>query len=252
MKKYKSDIRFFYNKIYNNEKFALAKFGDGEWAAIQGNKLSAAKGEWTLNPEDSSHLIAQKKLIDSIKYKDINYYVAICPCSEKAREFSKQNNYQITYANIFVGANYEFYKKKYIEIYKKKQIHFIGNKKINLDNLPFKIQKFYPIDFNAWVLNSNLSEYILEQDPKDKVFLIAAGAFACILTHELWSKNKNNTYIDIGSTLDPWTKTELLKRDYYMGDNEFSRMTCPCPTYYKNILKRPIRKIYNFLANKFF
>ena len=63
MKKYKSDIRFFYNKIYNNEKFALAKFGDGEWAAIQGNKLSAAKGEWTLNPEDSSHLIAQKKLI---------------------------------------------------------------------------------------------------------------------------------------------------------------------------------------------
>jgi hypothetical protein len=231
MKDYKKEIEFFYNKIINNEKFALCKFADGEWSAIKGNYIPAANGEWFTNGSDPIFEVVRKELSDSIKYKHPEYYVAICPCYKDTIEYSGQSESNITYANIFVNSNYEFYKKKYIELYKEKDIHLITHKNTKLENLPFKVEKFYPIDYNAWINNRDLPDIILEQDLKDKLFLFAAGSFANILTHKLWKNNKNNTYLDIGSTLNPWTKIEKLKRDYYMGNSELEKLVCPCPNY---------------------
>jgi hypothetical protein len=50
----------------------------------------------------------------------------------------------------------------------------------------------------------------------DHVFLFAAGPFANILTYELWKYNRNNTYIDIGSTLDKYLGLKLT-RGYLQG-----------------------------------
>jgi len=107
----------------------------------------------------------------------------------------------------------------------------VTHKNTNLENLPFKVEKFYPIDYNAWIVNKDLPYQILEQNLKDKLFLFAAGSFANILVHKLWSNNKNNTYLDVGSTLNIWTKVELLNRDYYMGNQELENLVCPCPNF---------------------
>jgi hypothetical protein len=231
MKDYHKEIEFFYSKLFNNEKFALGKFADGEWGAIKGTYFFPANGEWQANGNDPSFEEARLALIESIQYKHPDYYVAICPCYKEAIEFSGQNEKNITYANIFVNSNYQYYKKYYINLYKERDIHLVTHRNTNLEDLPFKVEKFYPIDYNAWIVNKDLPYQILEQDPKDKLFLFAAGSFANILAHKLWVNNKNNTYLDVGSTLNIWTKVERLKRDYYMGNQELENLSCPCPNF---------------------
>lgn len=231
MKDYRKEIEFFYRKLTNNEKFALGKFADGEWGAIKGTYFFPANGEWQANGNDPAFERARIELVESIQYKHSNYYVAICPCYREAIKFSGQPESNITYANIFVNSNYQFYKENYIPLYKERDIHLVTHKDTNLDNLPFKVEKFYPIDYNAWVVNRDLPYQILEQDPKDKLFLFAAGSFANILSHKLWDNNKNNTYLDVGSTLNIWTKVERLQRDYYMGNKELENLCCPCPNF---------------------
>lgn len=231
MKDYKKEIEFFYNKLEANKKFALGKFADGEWGAIKGQSFFPANGEWQANGNHPLFEIARQELVEAIQYKDPNYYVAICPCYKEAIKFSGQEQSQITYANIFVNSNYEYYKKNYIKLYSERDIHLVTHKNTNLDNLPFKVEKFYPIEYNAWIENRNLVEEILEKDFSDKLFLFAAGSFANILAHKLWKSNKKNTYIDVGSTLNPWTKIERLQRDYYMGNEELKNLVCPCPNF---------------------
>lgn len=231
MKDYKKEIEFFHNKLINNEKFALGKFADGEWGAIKGTQFFPANGEWAANGNHPLYGIARQELEDALKFQDPNYYVAICPCYTECIEFSGQPEEQITYANIFVNSNYEYYKEHYVNVYKERDIHLVTHKNTNLDNLPFEVEKFYPIEYDAWVLNRSLADEILEQDLEDKLFLCAAGAFANILVHKLWDKNKKNTYMDVGSTLNPWTQIERLKREYYMGNKELECLVCPCPNY---------------------
>ena len=231
MKDYHKEIQFFYNKLVKNEKFALGKFADGEWGAIKGTHFFPANGEWQANGNHPAFEKARLELAESIQYKHSNYYVAICPCYREAIKFSEQPESNITYANIFVNSNYQFYKENYIPLYKERDIHLVTHKDTNLDNLPFKVEKFYPIDYNAWIVNRDLPYQILEQDPKDKLFLFAAGSFANILSHKLWVNNKNNTYLDVGSTLNIWTKVERLQRDYYMGNKELENLCCPCPNF---------------------
>jgi len=231
MKDYKKEIEFFLKKLKSGNHFALGKFADGEWGAIKGTLAYAANGEWQARGEHVEFEIARQELIESLKYKDPNYYVAICPCYKETIEFSQQEKSQITYANIFVNSNYEYYKKYYIDHYKERDIHLVTHKNTNLENLPFKVEKFYPIEYNAWILNRNLPDQILQENLKDKLFLFAAGSFANILSYKLWKNNKNNTYLDIGSTLNPWTKVERLQRDYYMGNKELENLVCPCPNF---------------------
>jgi len=56
------------------------------------------------------------------------------------------------------------------------------------------------------------------------IFLFCCGPFGNILCHRLTEANENNTYLDIGSTLNPFLQSAGFERDYYMGNNYFSNM----------------------------
>jgi hypothetical protein len=103
----------------------------------------------------------------------------------------------------------------FLEEYKNYDIHLIANKNSKIENLPFKIEKFYPVGFSAWINDYYLIEEILKTDPKNKLFLFCCGPFGNILAHQLLLNNKENIYLDIGSTLNPWLQSEGFKRDYY-------------------------------------
>jgi hypothetical protein len=47
-----------------------------------------------------------------------------------------------------------------------------------------------------------------------------------MLSHQLWDDNKENIYLDIGSTLNPWIQSEGFKRNYYNGDPQYSNKVC--------------------------
>jgi hypothetical protein len=101
----------------------------------------------------------------------------------------------------------------------------IANINSKINNLPFKVEKFYPVGFNAWVENYDLIEEIKNEELSGKLFLFCCGPFGNILAHQLYSNNKNNIYLDIGSTLNPWLQSEGFKRDYYCN-GYFSNRAC--------------------------
>ena len=221
-------IRYFHDKLASGEKFALGKFADGEWGAIKGVNFAPANGEWQSNTGDPAFELARQELTNALQYKHPQYYTAICPCYTEAIAFSGQPASNITYANIFVNANFPYYKEHFIETYQERSVYLVTHKSVNLSNLPFEVERFFPIDYNAWIVNRELPEQILAEKPKDKLFLFAAGSFANILVHKLWKENQDNTYLDVGSTLNPWTQVERLKRDYYMGNTVYASLSCPC------------------------
>lgn len=216
MKIFQEEIKFIFHKLQSKHKFAFSKYADGEWMMICGIPLNNNEFEYTIN--DSFY---RERLIESFQFKDDNYYIGIsCPCCQgqhhhDMKNFSKQDENHLTFANIFVNANYEFYKKYFIQEFNNHQIYLIANKNSKIENLPFKIEKFYPVENTAWKYNYNLINEIKKDNFNNKLFLFACGPFGNMLAHQLWENNKNNTYIDIGSTLNPWLQSEGFKRDYY-------------------------------------
>lgn len=221
MKTFKGELGKIYQMLASGKKFSFSKYADGEWSIMKGKRLN--NKEFSYNFWDRFY---RKKLIESFKFKDDGYYVGIsCYCCQgdsyyKMKELSGQDEEHLTFANIFVNSNYEFYKENFIKEYKKADIILIANKNSKIENLPFKLFSFYPVGFSAWKKNYELIEKIKKENYSDKLFLFACGPFGNLLAHQLWAHNKENVYLDIGSTLNPWLESEGFKRDYYMkGEN---------------------------------
>tara|TARA_R100000149_G_C5735172_1_gene51974 strand:- start:7 stop:444 length:438 start_codon:yes stop_codon:yes gene_type:complete len=132
------------------------------------------------------------------------------------KEFSKQDDDHLTYANIFVNSNYPYYKDTFLKEYANHDVHLIANEKSKVDNLPFEVEEFYPVGFSAWVNNYDLIEHIKNKNLSNKLFLFCCGPFGNLLAHQLYEANKKNIYLDIGSTLNPFLESEGFKRDYYI------------------------------------
>lgn len=226
MKIFEEELLKLHKKLSNKDIFSFSKYADGEWAIM--NKISLNNGEFK---SEYSQDFYREKLIESFTYKDENYIVGIsCECCQglehdKMKKFSQQSEENLTFANIFVNTNYPLYKSLFIEEYKKNDIYLICNKNSKIENLPFKVEKSYLVGFNAWVNNYNIIEDIIEENINGKLFLFCCGPLGNILAHQLYKANKNNIYLDIGSTLNPWLQSEGFKRDYY-SNGYFSNRIC--------------------------
>lgn len=231
---YSNQIRLIYKKLISKGKFSLCRFGDGEWAGISknplvcGNNPSRGIYEWTTTGDNDNFSLSSELLSESLKYSENEYYVGICPCYTEMLKFSNQNEKNIVYANIFVNNNYSFFKEKFLEFFGTQKVHLVANKEANISNLPFSIEEFYPVEYNAWIYNLDLIDKINSKNYSNKLFLFCAGPLSNILCYKLWQNNKNNVYLDIGSTLDPWINTGN-PRAYYLGKNYYSDFICPCP-----------------------
>tara|TARA_Y100000114_G_C11762990_1_gene331014 strand:+ start:6475 stop:7209 length:735 start_codon:yes stop_codon:yes gene_type:complete len=228
---YNEDIKVFYEKIKNKEKFAFSKYADGELHIFANAPVN--NGEFWFNPQ-SDHFYRQK-MIESIKYEDENYYVGIsCPCCiggsaahQYMKSLSARREEKLTWANLFVNSNYDFYLKNIVPLYSDYEVYLVSNDASNLDNLPFNVKKHFMIGKNAWVENYDLideiSEFIKINDIQNSLFLFCAGPFGNLLSSRLHKANKSNTYLDIGSTLNPLLLGEEGKnRDYLKGINDIN------------------------------
>lgn len=227
MKYFDQEIEKFYTKVKNRVKFSFSKFADGEWAMIENKQLD--NGEFSFLPANDQFY--RKKLIDSFKYKDSNYFVGIsCPCCQgdehyKMKIFSEQSDDQLTFANLFVNNNFKFYKDYFVKEFYNYEVHLVAHESSNILNLPFEIEKFYPVMNSAWKNNYYLIDEIKSENYSDKLFLFSCGPFGNMLAHELWSHNQNNTYLDVGSTLNFWTGANGFSREYMVG-GRYSELVC--------------------------
>ncbi len=232
-KNYREDLNQIIEKLKKKESFAFSKYADGELYILSNRPIN--NGEFWFNPTtDSSQ---RQQLINSLRYKNDNYYVGIaCPCCIGGRpahqwykDQSDQKQENLTWANIFVNGNYHYYLENMVPLYSNYDIVLVSNTDSNLEKLPFKVKKHFKIGKNAWIEDNSLIEemkdYIKNEKIEKNLFLFCAGPFGNILVQQLFDYNKNNTYIDISSTLNYFLLGEKGKnRGYLRGESSVNKM----------------------------
>jgi hypothetical protein len=226
---FRSDLIFFQEKIKNDEPFALTRFGDGEYKIIKDQPIDLiAKKEFKFDGEKE----LRQELIDSFTYNAPGYYVGIaCACCagnelfNAMKQYVKVPNLQLTWANIFVNGNYNYFKNNFVETLKTKKVNLIAPG--NHSNLSFATGHNFNVGPNAWVeqadLRNILATLIKEKKITNQIFIFCAGPFANILCQQLFSLYPQNTYIDVGSVFN----IELgigANRNYLKGKKNLSKI----------------------------
>ena len=209
---FNTDIKFLFNKLKNKEHFAFSKYADGEYKVLR-NEYITNCDNWTFDPK--IHQLEYKYLLDSYHYNHPDYYVGIsCPCCQPLSHIEWMRNnvgsQNITWANLFVNGNYDYFTNHLIPEFNKweGEVILIANEQGLDKNLPFKVDNYLPIQIGSWF--NPVLEHIIEllkdkaQKQDNQLFLFSAGPLGNILAHQLHKVNKNNTYLDIGSTINPW------------------------------------------------
>lgn len=208
MKTFKEDFFILYDLLKNKMPFSFSKYADGEYAILRNIKITNCDN-WTFDP--NIHQIQQIELLESFQFNDDGYYVGIsCPCCvpiehvKWMRENVCVDENHLTWANIFVNGNYNDFKKYFIPEFLNHEIILIATENGDINKLPFKVSEHIKITGIAWLDNFNLIEELSQRQDKNKLYLFSAGPLGNMLAAKLWKTNKNNIYIDIGSTINPW------------------------------------------------
>lgn len=228
MKNFKKHLDIFYEKIKNNENFAFIRFSDGEMFVMQNKKLELSERGTLIDDQiagppytkedfkffdPSEHQFFREKLIKSYQHKQDNYFVGLsCACCVGLSSFlwmkklRGSDDDHLTWSNLFVNSNYtDFVNKILPELYKKK-IVLICNENANISNSKLNIVKDFRIGRNAMInnfdLHKEIEKWIQDNDIKDHIFCFSASSLTNITVYELFQKFPNNTYLDIGTTLN--------------------------------------------------
>lgn len=227
MKNFIGDLQNIESKIKNNENFAFLRYSDGERFIMEGKSLIIKNNgcfvdevhhQANFQEEDHKHIdnvehsYIKDLLIESFKHEDQNYFKGInCPCCNgvEAVDFFKNmvsNKETLTWANLLVNSNYPYYLKNIVPLFSNKEIILIANEKSKLETLPFKVKEFFKVGNNCIINDHHLIEeikqYTKENNLKNNIFLFSASSLTQILIYNLWKSNKDNTYINIGTTLN--------------------------------------------------
>ena len=216
-KTFRGEIEKFRDFLKVGHPFTLSKYADGEWAILSGQSidiLKKANGEFKYTPGNVEDEAARRLLWDSFIYKSPNYFAGIgCPCCmgieahRKMKEICGPPDGNMTFANIWVNGNYPFYAQEIAPLLFKNTAVIVANEKATLQWLPFStVPTLVKCRTNAWRVDIPLvSEVVdLAKSCTGKIFLFASGPLGNLLAVACNQANPENTYLDIGSTLDPF------------------------------------------------
>ena len=102
-----------------------------------------------------------------------------------------------------------------VPLFADREVIYVANKLANLSGLPFEIKKHFQIGRNCPVNDYDTVEkvrsYIEDNDIRDHIVLCSAASLSNYITHECFRDNSNNTFLDIGSCLNPYLELEGWK-----------------------------------------
>lgn len=245
MKDFKEHFFLLYNKLKNNENFAFSRFSDGELRIMQNQELVLGDNYYKIGdsinggayyPEDRksvnphTHPHIQEKLMEAYKFKTHNYYVGLsCRCCVGDADFNQMIDWRggddefLTWSNLWVNGNYDLFRQYMIPEFSKHKIVYVLNEHANLNGLPFKVAKDFRVGENCIVNEFNkhveIAKWIEENNIKNHVFLFSASSLSNFIIYELFKKYGENTYIDIGTTLNIELGMKGI-RGYLIGANK--------------------------------
>lgn len=231
---FKEHFAYFKNKILSNENFVFARYADGERMIL--NNQSILQGTQAFNVDKwryENNTVFSKDLLATCHHRESNYYYAVsCKCCDpQGAEFYKKllNDHNLTFSNLFINANYN----SFIEFVDKldREVILIANKSCKTAKYPFKTINTLPIEndcVNWYEKNKTAILLGLEAVAKkynNKLFFISAGPLSEILIHHLYITNPNNSYVDVGSSLDIYTHGKIT-RPYQQKDSIYHNLEC--------------------------
>ncbi len=236
MKDFRGDLINMEAKLKRRQPFAFSRFGDGELAVLTGRRRMHP--EFRFEPTDQGDSFLRDRLFESFCYRDETYYVGIpCPrcVGEERFHWAKQRSGQpeerLTWATLFLNSNYAYFKECVLPLFASYPVYLVCQTSANLEKLPFPVVRDFRVEKNAWRVSFNLAHHLTERITRERIrgalIVLCAGPFANILAHKMHATSKENTYLDAGSTLDPFLFGEGgLTRRYLRGEQQFLTETC--------------------------
>ncbi|MHA2039328.1 MAG: hypothetical protein ACW98X_23135 [Promethearchaeota archaeon] len=235
------------DKLKSGEHFGYCRFSDGELRIMQNVELKLAADHFKIGDkknggsyaaEDHKHFdpkehqFFREKLMESYRFKKDNYFVGLsCRCCVGDKDFKQMlemydgdtSSDNLTWANLFLNGNYPQFVDKFIPEFKNKKIVYIVNENADLSGLPFKVLKDFRVGENCIIndygLINKVKKWISDNNIEDHVFLFSASSLSNFMVHQLFKHNNNNTYIDIGTTLNPYIGMKA-RRGYHVGNKK--------------------------------
>lgn len=252
MKNFKTDFNMLLDKVKSNEHFAFSRFSDGELYMMQNRKVvietdkvflreATHHGFWgpeelkSFNPETDQFY--REQLIECFLHNQERYYKGICFSEDVGQSDyqwqwsllgSECDTENITWANLLINANYPDFIEKMVPEFANRKVVYVCNELANITNLPFDVVKDFRIGANCQVNNYDLIDTMIEwvstNNIKDHIFLFSAASLSNYLIYNLYKRFSDNTYLDIGSTLNPlmgltgWKGSRFYLREYWMNE----------------------------------
>jgi len=203
-----------FNKIYlKGDPYALVRLGDGERAFAMRRPITSGAGEYVY---DGSATPSSRKVCETITTNLPGFYLGIsCPCCDpKAYIWYKSHrrcpDYQLTFANLFVNANYQRFLK----------LDLKNTVLVSCKNGDFTVPE------HATNPEWDYTPLLHELYKVDKPILVAAGPIKCGLILDYWRTAPNRQIIlDVGSSMD-WRIHGKPTRAYHTPGTVYARRLC--------------------------
>jgi len=241
MKKFETEFETILERLKNKVPFAFSRWADGELFILKGESFTLSPTSHFYHfPEDQKHFDAtqhdfvMKKLWDAFEYEAENYHIGIlsnglCPPENNNGhstrdwmiEKSGSSIENITFANVLINSNYHRYRDEIIPLFKNYKTVILCNERCSLDDDVFStVVKDFRVGSNCIVNDidkvDEMVEWVKKHQPEGYLFLFAASSLGNMCIHKLHEIAPNNTYIDIGSSLNPDMKLSI-DRGYLCG-----------------------------------
>jgi len=250
VKSFREDFFTFMDMLKRKEPFAFTRFSDGELRILQNkkliidNKVALVNGSWhqgtwgdeelkSFDPQTDSS--TREYLARCFEHKQHNYFKGICcKCCVGEQDWKWQFDHHLshdeshlTWANLLINANYPMFVEQMVPLMKRYPVVYVCNKAANLAKFPLpNLKKDFRVGSNCHIadvgLVDEMRQWMTENKPKGHLFLFSAASLSNFLIYELYKEFPENTYMDIGSTLNPmldmtgWVGSRGYLRTYWM------------------------------------
>jgi hypothetical protein len=235
MGKFFNDFNFFWAKIESGDNFTFTRYADGEVMLMNG--ISVKEGTQAFNVDKwsapSGITKVGKDLLETLNHTEKDYYYAISSKTDNIDDYLylknniKQNDSNITFVNLWINANYQKSIEKYNSL--NRDVTLICNHKAKKNNFPFNINKIIPFPDNCvefWEISGDsFIEMLINEigEKQNGLFFISCGPVSEIIIHKLYINNPNNSYIDVGSSIDEFVHGKKT-RPYMDNNTIYSKM----------------------------
>lgn len=222
---------WFFENLKNNHNFCYVRYNDGEMMGVNKVGSVAARGDQQVN--QSLH----DKLIEGISHRQKDYYIGI-PCSicfpfysELAKNMTKGYD-NITSAVLLTNRNWKVFYDNFTKACKGRKVIWVGGKsqsKTALEEYGLNIKKLVSVpEKNSWFYYEKLKEIVPSFLEPNDIVAVSLGPTARVLCKEWFQEYTENTFIDIGSLLDPVTKGVYFKAHQGWNETGFNlQKRCP-------------------------